>query len=400
MPADIDFRAELAAARTSRGHAAFGGRSAARGDRRRPSRPVRLLHVFTSFNTGGAQVRFVSLAKALGPDYSHAVLALTGDYEASTLVDPGVEIRYLTPPDPAQPPLRLLRYRRLLNRVGPDLLLTYNWGAIEFALANLAGSIPHLHHEDGFGPEEATRQFRRRVWLRRLALHRSHVFVPSETLRRLAEREWRLNARRLHHIPNGIAPSPTPAGVGRPSPNRTTPPKIVWVGALRPEKNALRMIEAFAPIKDQASLIIVGDGPDRGALLESIRARGLEGAVQLLGRRQDAREIIQEGDVLALSSDTEQMPLVVLEAMDAGLPVASVDVGDVRRMLAPENRPFVTEISSSGLTRALSGLLGNAELRRAVGEANRRHVAAAYRHDVMVDSHRRLLDGLLTGELG
>ena len=64
----------------------------------------------------------------------------------------------------------LLAARSVLGRLRPDLLLTYNWGAIEWAIANRLPRLPHLHMEDGFGPEERDRQLPRRVLARRLLL--------------------------------------------------------------------------------------------------------------------------------------------------------------------------------------------------------------------------------------
>ena len=74
-------------------------------------------------------------------------------------------------------------------------------------------------------------------------------------------------------------------------------------------------------------------------------------AVRFLGRREDVRDILMQCDILALSSDTEQMPLVVLEAMDAGLPVASTAVGDVKYMVCEENQPYIVQGSAPELGR-------------------------------------------------
>lgn len=359
-------------------------------------RPLRLLHVFTRFNTGGSQVRFASLAGALGDHLDHTVLALTGNYEAAGLVPPGVSIRYLDPPPGGPLPRRLAQYRRLLNQVSPDLLLTYNWGTIEFALARMFAPRPHLHHEDGFGPEEATRQFRRRVWLRRLALSDSHLLVPSKGLEAMAQEVWGLRRAQVHYVANGVPPARRSAPALR-SPGfrfEAGVTYIAWIGALRPEKNPLRMLQAFAPLDGRVVLLIIGDGPERSDLLQAIDSLGLAGRVHVLGARPDARNLLARCDLLALSSDTEQMPLVVLEAMEAGLPVASVSVGDVPRMVSLENRPYVTPVCPNALGKAVAALAGDAGLRRSVGEANRRRVRAAYRHETMVANYRLLLDEL------
>jgi glycosyltransferase involved in cell wall biosynthesis len=361
-------------------------------------RPRRLLHVFPGFGIGGSQVRLIALAEGLGERFDHTVLALDGQYEAANLLRPHTPMRLLgTPPTGESLAARLKAFRRELQRIGPDLLLTYNWGAIEMAMANMLGGVPHLHMEDGFGPEETVRQLPRRVWTRRLVLGRSHVVVPSLTLEDIATRRWRLDTRRVHLIPNGISPklhaSRPIEELGLDLP--TGVPRIAWAGALRAEKNPLRLIRAFAPLKDQAVLLIMGVGPEREAVLAEAERLNLGSSLRLLGARTDVRDIVMQCQVLALSSDTEQMPLVVLEAMDAGLPVAACAVGDVHRMVAWENRPFVTEANDQALGAALRQLVQDAGLRARVGEANRRKARTTYALPLMVEAYGALIERVI-----
>ena len=344
-------------------------------------------------------MRFANLAAGFGPGVSHSILALSGNYDAADIVPQGAAVSYLGAPSSGPLPNRLLAYRRLLAELRPDVLLTYNWGAMDFALANAFVGLPHLHLEDGFGPEETARQLRRRVWGRRLALWRSHVLVPSETLRNLALETWGVSPERLHHIPNGVPVRSRPSipleALGLDLPSHRV--RVAWSGALRPEKNPVRMLHAFAPLRDRATLLIIGDGPERARVAAVASALELGDSVRLLGARRDSRDIIMQCDLLAVSSDTEQMPLVVLEAMDAALPVVSFDVGDVRSMLSPENRPFVVADSTLALTAAIARLAEDPKLRRTVGAANRARAAEVYDADCMICAHRRLLEQLAAG---
>ena len=338
---------------------------------------LNILHVFSSFKIGGSQVRFARLVEGHGAAFSHSVVAMDGTYTAACLLPPTAKVALDEKPlAEGSLPRRLARYRRDIQARAPDLLITYNWGAIEWALANAALGRPHIHMEDGFGPEEADRQFARRVWTRRLALWRSEVVVPSMLLRDMALRAWRLGRDHVHYIPNGIEPRDIPAtdidtlGLNLPA----GMPRIVFVGALRPEKNLIRLLRAYALVKNDAALLVIGDGSEMEKLVREAENLSLGPNLHFLGRREDARDIVMQCDIMALSSDTEQMPLAVLEGMDAGLPVVSTRVGDVEQIVAPENRPYIVKRSDLELGAAMGALVADPAARRTVGAANRRRV--------------------------
>ncbi len=120
---------------------------------------------------------------------------------------------------------------------------------------------------------------------------------------------------------------------------------IGTVAALRPEKNLARLLRAFRLVADvmPARLVIVGRRAGAAGAGAARRANsGWAGRCGSPGMSTIPRRCTADFDVFALSSDTEQMPLSVIEAMAAGLPVAATDVGDVAAMLAAENRAFVT----------------------------------------------------------
>jgi glycosyltransferase involved in cell wall biosynthesis len=97
-------------------------------------------------------------------------------------------------------------------------------------------------------------------------------------------------------------------------------------------------------------------------------------------------------DVFALSSDTEQMPLAVIEAMASGLPISATAVGDVPKMVATENLPFVTSTDDTALARAMLTLVQNPALRERVGMANRAKAEAEFGEQAMVAGWRAVLD--------
>ena len=206
---------------------------------------------FSSFAVGGPQRRFVSIAEQMGAEYHHIVTAMDGCYDAEMLLND--RISYTRMPLPIEKTAGISRanircFADALADAAPDLLLTSNWGTIEWRLANRKSKTPHLHFEDGFGPDETAegrsrkRNLTRRVLFSRLATgHGQFSFVaPSQTLGEIFEDEWRVPAKRTQIIPNGVNirrfASIEPPG------NRATP-VIGAVGALRPGE-ALRPVAA------------------------------------------------------------------------------------------------------------------------------------------------------------
>ena len=353
-----------------------------------------ILHVFSSFAVGGVQVRFARLAAHFGAAYRHAIVAMDGNYACESRLDPALEIVYPAVTFTKGSTVANIRaLRGYLRSSRPDLMVTSNWGTIEWAAANLPRVVPHIHIEDGFGPEEQNRQLRRRVWMRRMFLRRATVVVPSLTLRGIATRTWRLPAGRVKYIPNGV----DCAGF-TPRPRIESEPLIIGtVAALRPEKNLPRLLWAFrrVALQQTARLVIVGDGPERAKLELLAADLGLADVVEFAGHTGSPEAHYRTFDIFALSSDTEQMPLSVIEAMAAGLPVAATDVGDIAEMVGAENRRFVTGLQHNALAAALQMLAADPALRHRIGAENREKALKLYSQDDMFWAYARLFDSAM-----
>jgi glycosyltransferase involved in cell wall biosynthesis len=367
-----------------------------------------LLHVFSTFAIGGPQTRFAALADRLGSKYRHTIFALDGDLTCVARLDPALKITATAMHLPKGGTINLanlVRIRRHLAATRPDVLLTYNWGAIEWVLAERwRPLVPrHIHLEDGFGPDEGPdRQLPRRLMFRRLLLGGgdARVVVPSQTLFRVATGLWRLTPGAVRYIPNGIDPDRFTAApdesiierLGAPGDRLT----IGSLGGLRREKNLARLLRAFAalPASLPARLVIAGEGPELAALTALAATLDIADRVVLLGPIDRPERLLGAFDLFALSSDTEQMPYSILEAMAAGLPVVATDVGDVADMLAPENRPYVVAASEEDrFAAALARLLGDAVERRRLGAANRSRLRARFTIDKMVAAYGALFAG-------
>lgn len=367
------------------------------------SRPI--LHVFATFGIGGPQVRTADIINSFGLQYRHSIAATDGDYACRSrlLPDAAVDFLQLDVRNKVLPG-RLFAIHRSLRRVRPRLLLTYNWGAIEWALANTISPVcRHIHLEDGFGLEEANRQLPRRILFRRIALARTdHVVVPSETLANIAKRTWKLHPEKVFHIPNGIDWSQfaqLPGVEAKLGFRRSTDELIVGtVAPLRPEKNLEFLLECFAAIAMQfnAKLVIVGDGSERPKLAQLAQTLDIADRVHFTGHVEAVETVLTYFDVFALTSRTEQMPISILQAMAAAKPIVSVDVGDVSLMLSPENRSFVaSRDDQSAFRKALTRLLEDPAARAHIGAQNQAHVQGHYPQDRMLEAHRKLLTASL-----
>ncbi|MGI4794524.1 MAG: glycosyltransferase, partial [Janthinobacterium lividum] len=337
--------------------------------------PPLLLSIFPSFAVGGAQSRFTTLANHLGSDWSHTIIAMDGVTAARERLDSNVTATFpVVENRKGDLTGNLRRFRSLIRTLAPATLLTHNFGSIEWALASRFTSVRHVHVEDGFGPEERSKQLQRRVWLRRLALRNRPTILPSQTLLEIASATWRLNPAFLHYIPNGIDLTRF-STQGQPfewPPEKSRNGPIVGtVAALRPEKNIGRLIHAFHVVTAQtpARLLIVGDGPQRTELIQLAEDLALSDRIHFAGHVPKPDTLITSMDIFAMSSDTEQMPISLLEAMAAGCPVASTDVGDIAQMLPAAGRAFVTPCDHNALGQALLRLVRSHELRKTLGQA-------------------------------
>ncbi len=154
------------------------------------------------------------------------------------------------------------------------------------------------------------------------------------------------------------------------------PPRVLYVGLLTPRKGVLDLIEASRMLQAEGlrhELRLVGGTPDEGPAAAEPVIAAAEGVATLLGTRppEDMPAAYAEADIFCLPSWWEAMPLSVLEAMAAGLPVVASDVGDVSRLVSEDCGYVVPVKSPERIAAALRKLLENVDERRRMGAAAR-----------------------------
>lgn len=361
---------------------------------------VRILHVHSTFSLGGKEARAVQLMNAFGDAAEHTILSgMPDQLSARSAIAPGIRVHFPedAPPLTGRPGLaRLFRLARYMR--GFDLVLTYNWGAFDAVMARyLFRGPPLVHHEDGFNEDEAEGLKTSRNLYRRLGLSAAHrLVVPSQRLEGIARTAWAQPADCVERIPNAVlvarfaAPPAEDAVPGLVRRDREV--VIGTVAGLRAVKNLPRLVRAFAGMRmKNARLVIVGEGPERERIIAEALAHGVVDRVLLPGFLPDPARYMGRFTIFALSSDSEQFPISLVEAMAAGLPVVATDVGDISAMVSEDNRPLIVDAQDEvAFSLALDNLAESPDLRRAIGRANRARAIADYDEARMIERYARL----------
>jgi len=362
---------------------------------------LNILHLHSSFDLGGKEARAVRLMNAFGDRAKHVIVSgVDGAYGARDAIAKGIRYEIAQNPPPLTGKPSVARYEAIAKFMARfDLVLTYNWGAIDGVMARRVfgkNMPPVIHHEDGFNSDEAFRLNRVRNMYRRIALTAAHgLVVPSHALESIAYHIWKQPRARLHRISNGI----DVAAYGRKPDPRAIPgfrrlPGHVVVGTLaglRPVKDIPMLVRAVGGMKTKAQLVIVGEGPDREAIEDTIANMGMEKQVLLAGFLPDPHKYMGLFDIFALSSKSEQQPISVMEAMAAGLPIASTPVGDVAKMVHPDNVSTISkDWNPVHLRDRIEVLAAHPDARCTVGKANQARARELFDEKAMIAAYAKL----------
>jgi glycosyltransferase involved in cell wall biosynthesis len=144
-------------------------------------------------------------------------------------------------------------------------------------------------------------------------------------------------------------------------------------------------------------LVVAGDGIERGSLELLAAQLGIADRVIFTGRVAP-ESVLGTFDIFALSSDTEQMPNALLEAMAASRAIAAVDVGDVKTIVCEENREFiVSRDDGPAFAAAITGLLHSPEKRATLGAMNRLRAITEYSQERMFSAYSKIFSAACAG---
>jgi len=329
---------------------------------------------------GGLETMLITLAEELR-DRGHQVVPLVPDaprgWLAETLAAAGFKAAfYPNPPGWGSAPGSVLAIRAILRRRRVQILHGHDFMAsvLGTAAAAAAGlpSLMTLH-----GSTYYSDRWHRRSLLGWAARRSSSVVTVSADLGRRLAADLSLSDQVVDVIPNGIRLKQGCRRRGREilglGPDELG---ILAVGRLVPLKGLDVLVEALPLLGGRAEHVrvaVAGDGP----ALERLQSMDptLPGGrrIQYLGMREDVEHLLAGADIFVMPSRTEALPMALIEAMGAGLPVVASGVGGIPEVVEHGREGWLVEPDDPrALATALSSLIGDGALRCRFGEAGRR----------------------------
>ncbi len=166
------------------------------------------------------------------------------------------------------------------------------------------------------------------------------------------------------------------------------------VAVLRPEKNHLQLVDAVAMLRARglpARVLMIGDGPMRGAIEAHARKRRVDGDVVITGFQQDVRPYVSACDVMTLCSLTEALSLAAIEAMALCKPVVHSDVGGAAELIVPGSNGFLFPVGDTEDFADKLALLADRAVSVGMGKAARKVVETSFSERAMVDRYEKVL---------
>ena len=363
-----------------------------------------IVHVVHRFDTGGMENGMVNLFNTLPPErYRHTVVALTdfSDFRRRITAQP-VGFYALHRP-PGRGLGWMLRLRRLLRQLQPDLVHTRNLAALEAQLVAAASGIrATVHGEHGRDVFDLYGQNRKYNLIRRaIRPFVSNYIAVSQDLENWLRETIHVPPRRLHQIYNGVDSVKFHPRIGA-RPEFAHPDSIVFgsVGRMVEVKDYPTLTRAFIqmvrqqPERDErARLVLVGEGPARATCQTLLQQAGLAHLAWLPGERHDIADIMQAFDVFVLPSKNEGISNTLLEALASGLPVIATAVGgNIELVQTGVNGMLVQPGDVSGMAQALLGYLDAPARIAEQGHAARRQAVQRYSIPAMVEAYAAVYD--------
>ena len=377
-------------------------------------RPIRITHLITGLNTGGAEMMLYKVLCQMNRDAFQAEVISMIEIGAlgEKIAKLGIRVRTLHMRPGIPDPRALWRLVRILKEQPPDLMQTWMYHAnlMGSLAAKLAQDIPivwGIHHSN-FDPQKSKR---RTVWTMKAAALLSSriprgIICCGEAPRRVHV-QIGSDARKITVIPNGFdLASFHPDPLARISVRRelglsTEAPVIGLVARFHPKKDHRTFIAAAALLhqtRPDVHFVLCGDGitPENQELAQWIRQAGIGSHCKLLGVREDMPRLMAALDVATSSSSYgEGFPIVLGEAMACGIPCVATDVGDSALVVGTTGRVIPIQ-KPHAMAQAWNEVLGlSQEQRNCLGQEARHRIEHNFSLPVIVRRYENLYKELM-----
>lgn len=352
-----------------------------------------ILFVNHSLAMGGIERMICDFADSLPRDEFnvHAAVFEAGGVLEETLSLSGIPVHHLDKKEGLDFGL-VKRLAALTREIGADVIHSNNYSAWLYSvLASKFGGTGVCVHTEHSNVDSGEK---RRYVLEWILSHWTHFVVSvSEMVRMNLIERARIDTRRIRYVPNGIDTVQFSSSVDIRHATREelglADDEVVVgaIGRLVPVKNHGLLLDAFSRALGKGvslRLMIIGEGPERELLEETVGRLGLGSQVILTGERQDVDVLLNAMDIYVLSSLSEGMSLSLLEAMSMGLPIIATAVGGSVDLVQEQNGILVPSGDAEAMKDAIIRLASDFEARKRMGQASRASVLEHYSKDAMV----------------
>lgn len=272
------------------------------------------------------------------------------------------------------------------------------YGRIAAVLCRIPCIVPSMHNV-----YTRDRKIHRRILNNLLGRFSDAIIAVSEAVRDDVAAYDHIPNNRLRVIYNGVEEARLMGNEGSAIRSEFNLPEsaviVGNVGRLTLQKGQQYLIEAVASIMNdfpELRLLIVGDGPDRAALMRLVREKGIEGRVIFTGSRDDVPNLLAAMNIFVFPSLWEGLPNALVEAMAAGKAIIATGIKPNREVLASEAAGmFVTEKDSASIASALAVLLRDRDLASRLGTAARARALSCFTIEKTVRSYTALFEDIL-----
>ncbi|MGB7346452.1 MAG: glycosyltransferase [Pirellulaceae bacterium] len=370
----------------------------------------RIVLIIPTMDRGGAEKQLCLLATNLPRDRFdvHVILLTRDGPRGETLRQAGIPVIVIGKRFKADP-TALFRLRAELKRLQPDVVHTWIFAANSFGrvAAKMAGVKRIIASERCVDPWKTSGHF----WLDRQLANFTEAITTNSTGVKDFYADHGIDPTLFQVIPNGIEPvdvSPISKeeALGRlqVDPDRKL---ILAVGRLWPQKRYRDLIwaaELLGSLRRDTTLVVIGDGPQRGELLRHRDAVTKNEHVRFVGSRDDVAQLLPHADAFWIGSEYEGQSNAVIEAMQAGISVIASDIPGNRDLvisdLCENKEPEATKPTgrlvplgdTAAFARETHDLLENVDVARRLGEAAKHRIATEFTVQNMIDKHIELYE--------